>query len=336
MTKDLDFISEHNIDLDTWAAAKIDREALLEIKRDFNNNQADFRNSAAYFSNVLQAIPGVHSVRWRIKDPKGLIRKIVRKCAQGNAKYADISVRNYQEVVTDLIGIRAIHLFKDDLVPIDTEIRARWDTCENPIIYIREGDDKSAQIDAPHEIKIHEFGYRSAHYLIESKPSRRKVVAELQVRTIFEEGWSEIDHKLRYPDHSDNPDLKSVLTIFNRVAGSADEIASFTLRLKDSIERTNSRLSELKTEAEQAKNERDGSFARMDTILKDLDSHKNKGEQYLGLITQLKSEIDGIKKSSQVASSVVPSQLKAKSQQEANQAGGALLAALATWALLSK
>jgi hypothetical protein len=50
---------------------------------------------------------------------------------------------------------------------------------------------------------------------------------ELQVRTIFEEGWSEIDHRIRYPRQSDNPYLANFLAIFNRLAGSADEMGTF-------------------------------------------------------------------------------------------------------------
>jgi len=50
----------------------------------------------------------------------------------------------------------------------------------------------------------------------------------LQVRTIFEEGWSEIDHKVRYPRQSNDPELGFLLAIFNRLAGSADEMGTFT------------------------------------------------------------------------------------------------------------
>lgn len=53
------------------------------------------------------------------------------------------------------------------------------------------------------------------------------VISEIQVRTLFEEGWSEIDHRVRYPNFSDNPLLAYFLNIFNRMSGSADEMGSF-------------------------------------------------------------------------------------------------------------
>ena len=53
-----------------------------------------------------------------------------------------------------------------------------------------------------------------------------KKIAEIQVRTIFEEGYGEIDHTLRY-SHNEIPEiLKSNLLLFNRIVGSADEMAS--------------------------------------------------------------------------------------------------------------
>ena len=57
----------------------------------------------------------------------------------------------------------------------------------------------------------HHFGYRSVHYLLKSLPGKRVHIAELQVRTLFEEGWSEIDHQVRYPRLSRDPRLEAFL-----------------------------------------------------------------------------------------------------------------------------
>ena len=62
--------------------------------------------------------------------------------------------------------------------------------------------------------------------MIEFFPTSQKVIAEIQVRTIFEEGYGEIDHQLRY-SHSEIPEVLALnLLLFNRIAGSADEMAS--------------------------------------------------------------------------------------------------------------
>ena len=90
------------------------------------------------------------------------------------------------------------------------------------------------------EVRSRASGYRSVHYLVEFYPTNQKVIAEIQVRTIFEEGYGEIDHRLRY-SHDEIPEiLQSNLLLFNRIVGSADEMASLINNLnKEWIEKEN-------------------------------------------------------------------------------------------------
>ena len=91
---------------------------------------------------------------------------------------------------------------------------------------VRDGDDTRRFEELDIQIKSRKSGYRSVHYLIEFYPTSQKVIAEIQVRTIFEEGYGEIDHQLRY-SHNKIPEvLESNLLLFNRISGSADEMAS--------------------------------------------------------------------------------------------------------------
>ncbi|MBS5950371.1 MAG: GTP pyrophosphokinase, partial [Clostridium sp.] len=91
---------------------------------------------------------------------------------------------------------------------------------------VREGDNTKKFEELNIEVRSRISGYRSVHYLVEFYPTNEKVIAEIQVRTIFEEGYGEIDHRLRY-SHIEIPEiLKSNLLLFNRIVGSADEMAS--------------------------------------------------------------------------------------------------------------
>ncbi|WP_157671442.1 hypothetical protein [Francisella halioticida] len=92
----------------------------------------------------MQQYDNVHSVRWRVKDPAHLLRKIVRKKKEANKKYADISVKNYLKIITDLIGIRALHLFKNEWEDIYHYINQKYETYEK-IVYIRKGDNEVAE-----------------------------------------------------------------------------------------------------------------------------------------------------------------------------------------------
>ena len=79
-------------------------------------------------------------------------------------------------------------------------------------------------------------GYRSVHYLIKYGSGYESSTIEIQVRTIFEEGYGEIDHQLRY-SHENIPELLGQnLMLLNRIAGSSDEMASLINMLSQSIQ----------------------------------------------------------------------------------------------------
>jgi len=133
-----------------------------------------------------------------------------------------------------LIGIRAIHIFKDDWEDIHNYILGTWKVVEITA-NVREGDDTKIFEELNIQINSRKSGYRSVHYLIEFFPTNQKVIAEIQVRTIFEEGYGEIDHQLRY-SHKEIPEvLKLNLLLFNRIAGSSDEMASFINMLSKNL-----------------------------------------------------------------------------------------------------
>ncbi|MCH7395938.1 hypothetical protein MMP66_16930 [Acinetobacter dispersus] len=165
-------------------------------------------------------------------------RKIVRKRCESKVarKYQDISVENYKSVITDLIGVRAIHLFKNDWYNVHQHILSNWKPNERVTVYFRDGD--NIAMFSGHKCKTvkHKAGYRSIHYIIPvNKIDNNKIACEIQTRTLFEEGWSEIDHRVRYPNFLDDENLKKYLDIFNRLAGSADEMGSYVNSLVELI-----------------------------------------------------------------------------------------------------
>jgi len=165
-----------------------------------------------------------------VKDTQHLLAKIVRKNVDGVEKYRAMSVANYHEIVGDLVGLRVMHLFKDECFEIGRRVLDIWQCDDDRVAYIREGDDAALRARFESEgyrVAPHKAGYRSVHISIKTSLFKRSVNVELQVRTIFEEGWSEIDHRVRYPDFSDNPLIVYILSVFNRLAGSADEMGAF-------------------------------------------------------------------------------------------------------------
>lgn len=206
----------------------IDTEVLKDIYNDFVDYKVSYENQAGFIANILRSQPMIHSVKSRIKEPDRLIEKIIRKTEDRRLKYGDdfqFSLNNYKNEINDLIGIRVIHIFKDQWQDIHEFITKTWKVIE-VTANVRDGDNTKKFEELNIEVRSRISGYRSVHYLVEFYPTNEKVIAEIQVRTIFEEGYGEIDHRLRY-SHIEIPEiLKSNLLLFNRIVGSADEMAS--------------------------------------------------------------------------------------------------------------
>lgn len=203
-------------------------ENLKEIYEDYIEYKNSYENQAEFIANILRSQNMVHSVKSRIKEPDRLLEKVIRKTEDRKNKYGNdfkFTVNNYKNEINDLIGIRVIHIFKDQWQEIHEFIIKTWNVVEITA-NVRDGDNIDVFDDPSIEVRSKASGYRSVHYLVEFYPTNQKVIAEIQVRTIFEEGYGEIDHRLRY-SHNEIPEiLKSNLLLFNRIVGSADEMAS--------------------------------------------------------------------------------------------------------------
>ena len=225
-----DFLRQYNYSEDAIEKCGISWEELNEIYELHLSRTDSLEATAKYITDLLRRLPEVHSIRFRIKDAEHLVEKIIRKRLADSTR--DINKSNYENEITDLIGIRALHLFKQDWEAIHSFLTSEFETKEKPKAYVREGDTQEIFSTQNCDVEVHRSGYRSVHYLILSLPSKKLFVAEVQVRTLFEEGWSEIDHRLRYPYDTENVLLGQLLSLLNRLAGSADEMGSYVSLLK--------------------------------------------------------------------------------------------------------
>lgn len=253
-------------------------DALEAIFADHRKQMPGLETLGLFLANQFMSEKNIHSVRFRVKDPKGLIAKIIRKRVADPKRIIDL--KNYTEEITDLVGIRAIHLMKNHWQGIDEMIISRWDLKEPKKAYIRDGDSEEFTkqfAEGGFEIKEHPFGYRSLHYIITTKPGKDQFYAEIQVRTIFEEGWSEIDHKVRYPNVTDNVIFGEFLSIFNRIAGSADEMGSFIMSLK--MDQAEKRL-----EFKEQLREKDIKIKALEAKIEKLDIDKSEKSDLINII----------------------------------------------------
>ena len=250
------FLRQYRFSSDDFMRTELDWSFLETVFALQHANQKELQTTAEYISQRLQQVPAIHSLKIRIKHPEHLIAKIIRKRLDDPTR--EITIKNYGDTITDLIGIKALHLLKNQWRPIHEFVTETWELAEAPVAYFREGDpDYLIKDFREHgcDVQKHDFGYRSVHYLIKSLPSRLLRIAELQVRTLFEEGWSEIDHQVRYPRITEDPHLTQFLTIFNRLAGSADEMGTYIQALSSHLAEQTEKLTKKENELERMEQE---------------------------------------------------------------------------------
>lgn len=231
----------------------IEIENLKEIYDDYTAYEVSYENQANFIANIFRSKESVHTVKSRVKEPYRLIEKIIRKTLDRKEKYGkdfQFLRANYKDEINDLIGIRVIHILKEQWKDIHDFIINTWKVVEITA-NVRDGDNTDVFKELNIEVRSRQSGYRSVHYLVEFFPTNQKVIAEIQVRTIFEEGYGEIDHRLRYR-HNEIPEvLKSNLLLFNRIIGSADEMASLINKLNEEFNGDNYYKKLLKEKDEQ-------------------------------------------------------------------------------------
>ncbi|MBP6468492.1 MAG: hypothetical protein KA277_10825 [Fusobacteriaceae bacterium] len=297
----LQFIKDMGITEAEVEESGLSIEILQEIAEDYKKNELILLDEAEYIAKKIQRCESVHSVRWRIKSVSHLIKKIVRKLIgkEPSEKYRDINVNNYKTIVTDLIGVRAIYLFKSDWEIVHKHILSRWITKEDEqvTIYHRKGDIMDIYKEYPEcQQKIHFYNYRSIHYLVPAtKINSEQIFCEIQTRTIFEEGWSEIDHKVRYPDFSEDENLMSYLTIFNRLAGSADEMGSYVNELVALIKKNNQLEEDRTLKEKQFLAEKEKLQLDIDNLSKTEKSIDKVRQAYEQLINVQKEELESLR-----------------------------------------
>ena len=214
---------------------------LIEIGEDFEKKRdKEYFDIIQRYIVEISAFENVHSYRYRIKRTDSLLAKIIKKSVQREEK---ITKDNYFREISDLLGIRILYIFKEDYWSIHKQLMSKYkdQLVENVHLKLRDGDDEKTYEDLmkKYDIKIEKnVTYRSIHYTINSAISNisQSPKLEIQTRTIFEEGWSEINHKLVYKkSNSENAHLEKSSRILSELVGSCDAIGSLMKYLYDEI-----------------------------------------------------------------------------------------------------
>lgn len=218
------FCKEFNISEERFRSSRMTWDELDEIATDYKAKQNEHLNTVKQYAEVIQKCSYVHSLSYRVKDISHLVEKIIRKNPEYLERGDSLSKENYEKKITDLMGIRILLLFKSDWIHVHDYLMEQYGDVllEAPFAHVRKGDDLSLY-EGKISIKDNK-PYRSVHYVISSNNG---LGIEIQVRTLYEEAWSEIDHKLRYPYNLQNEMLGNYVDIMNRLTGVGDEMGTF-------------------------------------------------------------------------------------------------------------
>ena len=180
----------------------------------FLNEKERYKKLAEYIVHLIRDDPSspkesLHTIVYRIKDELRIIEKIDKQNRELEAGAPPITEKNYRTRVGDLLGVRIICLRLSDIEKIEAYLGL---LSEERILRFVKGPDQKRSFILPVDpgesisdgMDLTYSGYSSIHYQAalgensDAPSGMEDFQFELQLRTILEEAWGEIDHKYRY------------------------------------------------------------------------------------------------------------------------------------------
>lgn len=186
-----------------------------ELKKIYEERRLSSEEALYALQKEVRALLEAHgytpTIKYRVKRFNNYFEKLqkVRKGVKGGE----------DGLITDLLGLRIICPFLEDLETIEGLLSEQFE--------IVEAQRKGAQN------SFREFGYDSVHMLIKLKDWDRSAsipyagdVCEVQLRTILQDAWAEVEHELVYKSDIDMPNesIKRKLASLNATLTLSDLI----------------------------------------------------------------------------------------------------------------
>lgn len=199
-----------------------------------------FMKNVKNFFETTKVKKQVHSLRFRLKDIDHLLEKIERKNnedAQNSdeEKKGPITADNIFGRITDIAGIRVLHLHLSQLEGIHRAIMkavedGEYSLVEEPKAYTWDPESKVYFERLGLQPLVKESFYTSIHYVLKPNRESSTTCCEVQVRTLLEEVWGEIDHTMNYPTPNDDENCKEQIKILARLIGAGSHLADSIMK----------------------------------------------------------------------------------------------------------
>jgi len=187
----------------------IDSDMSERLVNEYTTSRGTYDDLVAAAVDLLKKLiseSGVqlYSVTGRAKSIDSLKQKLTKP----NREYGALGQ------VTDLAGVRVITYLVDDVGTVGQYIEREFDV------------DTTNSIDRGKALDPDRFGYASVHYVVRMKAARTALLEykrfanvpfEIQVRSILQHAWAEIEHDLGYKTKESIP--TEVQRRFSRLAG---------------------------------------------------------------------------------------------------------------------
>lgn len=196
-----------------------------------------YREGFSVYEEFTQKLAGLvselldkHAIRvaqiaYRTKSPESFCEKIKRP---------DKSFADPINEVNDLIGIRIVTYYREDIRRIGQMIQEEFDV------------DWHNSHDTAQSLDTNMFGYTSVHYVVSLGADRLQLTewelfhglrAEIQVRTVLQHAWAEIQHVLVYKQADEVPEqIQRQMFRLSALLELTDEQFSNIRKLLDDVE----------------------------------------------------------------------------------------------------
>lgn len=182
----------------------------------------------------------------RVKDRNECIRKF-------DGKYRNVlemSGEKYRirDHISDLVGVRVVCIYESDIEKVSAILRKEFELIDET--------DKSKEL----ESTISSFGYKGLHLDLKLNTKRRKLPEyekyidfqfEVQIRSIVQDAWSEVDHKLKYkkqtPNHLSRR-IAGLAALFEIADREFETIRDLSTKLEEEAKDTTTEIDEKSTQ----------------------------------------------------------------------------------------
>ena len=165
---------------------EIETALLAEFDNRFRDYEALNISGQRLLADLLKMLGlKVLSISGRVKDRESLREKLLRP----GKDYKTL------QQVTDVVGLRVVTFFEDDVDEVASTIAKEFDLVLEHCVDRRYFEDPDR------------FGYRSLHYVCRLSEGRRNLsenarcrdeMFEIQIRSVLQHAWAEIEHDLGY------------------------------------------------------------------------------------------------------------------------------------------